>query len=52
MKKDHKPIALVDLGLKPEEVKELVEGAQKFLPPMADPADEEPLDSGEKKPIS
>lgn len=35
-----KPITLDDLGLTPEEMKAIVEGAQKFLPP--EPG-EEPL---------
>ena len=36
-----KTITMEDLGLKPAEVKELVEGAQKFLAPVADDNDDE-----------
>ena len=34
MNADHKDLTVEDFGLKPEEVKELVEGAQKYLPPV------------------
>jgi hypothetical protein len=50
MKTDGKPVEMADLGLKLGEIKDLVEGVQKFLAPLADPADDElakPVDSGE-----
>lgn len=32
-----------DFNLTPEEIKDLVTGAQKYLPPEPDPLDEQPL---------
>ncbi len=36
MNADKKELTLEDFALKPEELKEIVEGAQKFLPPVED----------------
>ena len=47
--KAFKPLKLEDLNLAPEELKELVEGAQKFTPALPDPEDAErfiPVDAG------
>lgn len=38
-----KTITFEDLDLSPEELKTLVEGAQQFMAPQEDPADEEVL---------
>jgi hypothetical protein len=37
------PIEIKDLNLTPEEIQELVIGAQTFLAPAPDPADEDKL---------
>lgn len=37
----YKPVTEKDLGLTPEEIKELVTGAQKYLPPQTE--DGEPI---------
>jgi hypothetical protein len=39
--KTFKPLTVEDFNLKPEEMKELVEGAQKFVPPVPEPEDDE-----------
>jgi hypothetical protein len=47
--KAFKPLKLEDLNLSPGELKELVEGAQKFTPVLPDPEDDElfvPVDAG------
>jgi hypothetical protein len=41
--KPTKPLTIEDFKLSPDEIKNLVTGAQKFLPPEPDPADEQPL---------
>lgn len=52
MSKTFKPVKMEDLGLKPGELKTIVEGAQVFLAPMEDFLDSEKLkpevDSGEQ----
>ncbi len=43
MANDFKPVTAEDFGLSPEEMQELVSGAQKFLPVGEDPDDNETL---------
>lgn len=41
MNAKHKPLTPKDFGLAPSELKEVVTGAQTFLPPAPDPREDE-----------